>query len=96
MCTYTLYMYKGFLLLLLFIGIILVIIELSSSKEKEVQEKIVYRYIPRTFDEEQNEPVYPSDIFRTMFTQPSTWIGETTDLDTRKRESINRFFISQM
>lgn len=89
-------MNKGLLLLLLVIGIILVVIELSKSDKKEVQEKIVYRYIPRTFDEEQNEPVYPSDIFRAMFTQPSTWIGETTDLDTRKRESINRFFISQM
>lgn len=89
-------MFKGLLLLFLFIGIILVIIELYNSKDKEIVEKIIYRYIPRTFEEEQNEPVYPSDIFNAMFTQPSTWIGETTDLDTRKKESINRFFISQM
>lgn len=89
-------MYKGILILLLFVGVILIIIEYIRSEKKNVIEKIVYRYIPRTFDEEQNEPIYPSDIFRTMFTQPSTWIGETTDLDTRKRESVNRFFISQM
>lgn len=60
----------------------------------ENQEKIIYRYIPRTFEEEMNEPVY--DIFNTMFNQPSTWIGEVSDLDTRKREQINKFFISQM
>lgn len=89
-------MFKGLLLFLLLIGIILVIVELVRSQKTETLEKVVYRYIPRTFDEEQNEPVYPSDIFNAMFTQPSTWIGETTDLDTRKRESINRFFISQM
>ena len=89
-------MFKGLLLFLLLIGIFLVVIELVRSQKTETLEKVIYRYIPRTFDEEQNEPVYPSDIFNAMFTQPSTWIGETTDLDTRKRESINRFFISQM
>lgn len=89
-------MFRGLLLFLLICGILLVVIELVRSQKNDTVEKIVYRYIPRTFDEEQNEPVYPSDIFNAMFTQPSTWIGETTDLDTRKRESINRFFISQM
>lgn len=89
-------MFKGILILLLFIGIILVIVEFVRTEQAAPIEKVIYRYIPRTFDEEQNEPIYPSDIFRTMFTQPSTWIGETTDLDTRKRESVNRFFISQM
>lgn len=89
-------MYKGILILLLFIGIILITIELVKTNENPQKEKIVYRYIPRTLEEEMSEPVYPSDIFNAMFTQPSTWIGETTDLDTRKRESINRFFISQM
>ena len=89
-------MFKGLLLFLLLFGVLLVVVELVRSQENQTIEKIIYRYIPRTFAEEQNEPVYPSDIFNAMFTQPSTWIGETTDLDTRKRESINRFFISQM
>lgn len=90
------YMYNNILLLLLFIGIILIVIEFTRTKTCPESEKIVYRYIPRTFEEEQTEPAYPSDIFRTMFTQPSTWVGEINDLDTRKRESINRFFISQL
>ena len=29
--------------------------------------KIEYRYIPRTFEEAQNEPVFSSDIFKSMF-----------------------------
>lgn len=29
--------------------------------------KIEYRYIPRTFKEEQEEPVYASDIYSNMF-----------------------------
>ena len=44
----------------------------------------------------KNQPVYVSDIFKTMFTQPSPWVGEVNDVDTRKREQINKYFISQM
>ena len=89
-------MYKGLLLLLLLFGTILVIIEFIKSSQKCPVQKVIYKYIPRTFEEEQEEPVYVSDIFRTMFTQPSTWIGDVTDLDTRKRENINQYFISQI
>ena len=89
-------MYKGFLLLMLMFGLVLVIIEFIRTSQKCPTQKVIYKYIPRTFEEEQNEPIYVSDIFRTMFTQPSTWIGEVTDLDTRKRENVNQYFISQM
>ena len=35
---------------------------------------IEYRYIPRTFEEEQNEPVKVSKIFDTMFSSETPWI----------------------
>lgn len=57
--------------------------------------KTIYKYIPRTFEEEQNEPVYASDIFITMFSQPSPWIKSLNDMDFRKREAINKYFVSQ-
>ena len=64
-------------------------------KTKETPpEKIEYRYIPRTPQQELDEPVFPSDIFATMFSQPDPWILSLNDLDTRKRESINKYFIS--
>lgn len=87
---------KGILILLLFFGIILIIMELTKSTAQCPPQKIVYRYIPRTLEEEQSEPAYVTDIFKAMFTQPSTWLGEVNDLDTRKREQINKFFVSQM
>jgi len=59
-------------------------------------EKVVeYRYIPRTFEEEQLEPVYASDIFKTMFAQQSPWIFTVQNYDRDKQERVNRFFISQ-
>jgi hypothetical protein len=57
-------------------------------------EKIEYRYIPRSPKDELDDPVFPSDIFSTMFSQPDPWILSLNDLDTRKRESINKYFIS--
>lgn len=89
-------MYKGIIVVSLFIGILLVVIELVRTKTTCPKQQIIYRYIPRSFEEEQADPVYVTDIFKTMFTQPTPWIGELTDLDTRKREQINQFYISQM
>lgn len=64
--------------------------------EKECpRQKIIYRYVPRTFDEEQQDPAYPSDIFKAMFTQPSAWNNGVNDFEKRRNLSINKYFISQ-
>ena len=48
---------------------------------------IEYRYVPRSFKEEQNERVPIEDIFNKMFAYPSPWmiskgIGITDKRDT--------------
>lgn len=35
---------------------------------------IQYKYIPRSFKDEQEEPVPIVDIFNSMFSQPSPWM----------------------
>jgi hypothetical protein len=35
---------------------------------------IEYRYVPRSFKEEQAEPIPIKDIFGTMFANPSPWM----------------------
>lgn len=89
-------MFKTILIISLFISTIIITVALVRDQNKCPPQKILYRYIPKTFEQEQSEPVYVSDIFQTMFTQPSPWIGGINDLDTRKREVINKYFISQM
>lgn len=84
------------LLIVLFIGILLVSISITIATKKCPEPQIIYRYVPRTFEEEQNDPVLPSDIFKTMFSQQSPWVGSINNLDTRKLESINKYFISQV
>lgn len=86
---------KFLMMILLFIGILFITVSLVKNFDKCPEATIIYRYVPRTFDEEQNEPVYPSDIFRTMFTQQSPWIRSVEALDSKRKETINSFFISQ-
>jgi len=88
-------MNKGILIFFLFIGVILIIIQLTRVNISCPKQKIIYRYVPRTFEQEQYEPVYVSDIFRTMFTQPSAWNNGVNDFERRKNLSINKYFISQ-
>ena len=91
-------MYKPIILMFIFMGILFVAIDItrikSGTSDKAAQ--IEYRYIPRTFEEEQNDPLYVSEIFETMFSQPSPWILSVRDYDQRKQEQINAYFVSQM
>lgn len=91
-------MYKAVILLIIFLGIIFIAISVVRvqagflDKTKEIE----YRYIPRSFAEEQAEPVYVSEIFETMFSQPSPWIMSVRNYDQQKQEKVNQYFISQL
>lgn len=62
------------------------------------ENKIIHRYIPRTFKEEQDEPVMVSDIFKTMFSQPDIWsIGiAQSDENILETNEKNKYYISQL
>jgi hypothetical protein len=67
---------KAFIVLLTFGGIMAIVIGYINSIKSCPEPKIEYRYIPRTFEEEQNDPVKASKLFKTMFDDPSPWVGE--------------------
>ena len=83
------------MLIIIFFGILSIAISITKTTSGCPKEKIIYRYIPRSFKEEQEEPVYVSDIFETMFTQSSPWVRSVSSFDDRKAEAINKYFISQ-
>jgi hypothetical protein len=90
--------YKVIVTLLLFLGILLTVIDIvkidAGLTRKEP--RVIYKYIPRTFDEEQADPVPVSDIFKTMFSQPSPWVNSIRTYDIKKQENINTYFVSQL
>lgn len=87
---------KGFMIIIFIVGIVfLTIYFMSRSEVSKCEQKIVYKYIPRTLEEEETEPIFVSDIFAPMFTQPSVWIDSIYEDDKRKTENLNKYFISQ-
>ena len=53
-------------IILLSIGIYMLYLTMKSAS-LECKKTIEYRYIPRTFKEEQADPVKPSALFADMF-----------------------------
>jgi hypothetical protein len=51
----------------LILGVILITIGFSRMYFTKDNSKIIYRYIPRTFKEDQENPVPLSDLFGSMF-----------------------------
>lgn len=53
-------------ILLIFIGFYVLYISIKSIS-LTCPKIVEYRYVPRTFEEEQREPVKPTEIFKKMF-----------------------------
>ena len=87
---------RALIVILTFLGIIAIVIGYINQLQTCPPPKVEYRYIPRTFEDEQNDPVKVSTIFRQMFEEPSTWVSGTRIGYIRPNIfKINRFNISQ-
>jgi hypothetical protein len=88
-----------FMMMVVFvIGLILVGIDLIRTYNKCPENKIIYRYLPRSFIEDQENPVPLDDIFYSMFNNPTVWIS-AIDFDTLRQDvgqDINRYYVSQI
>lgn len=77
-------------------GIICITINIVAARTPLPEVKVIYKYIPRTFEDEQKEQPYVSDIFKTLFTDQTPWINSVMDYDRRKEESVNKYYVSQI
>ena len=68
---------KFIIVLLLFGSSILFTIGITSSNRKDVK-TVEYKFIPRSFKEEQDNPVPLMDIYYSLFNKPSPWISNFT------------------
>lgn len=78
---------------ILLIGFLFIISGLIIAKKRESSKIIEYRFVPRTFREEQENPVKVSDLFHDMFNKPTPWVLTYGENDTN---FINRRYISQI
>ena len=68
---------KNIFLIFIFIGILMIIVDYvkKSTESKCPQNKIIYKYIPRSFKEQQEDPIMVSEVFDDLFKQPTPWIS---------------------
>ena len=64
-------------LIVIFLGAVMITIGYQKSK-CVCENKVEYKFVPRTFKEEQENLIKPSEIFRDMFEQPSPFIKDRT------------------
>ena len=62
-------------LILFFIAVICIVYSLTKSYNKCPKPKIEYRYINKTFDQQQSTPLELNKVFGPLFNGPSPWVG---------------------
>lgn len=75
---------KSLVFLLLIIGIIFIAVGYIRSNQKCPPRQIEYRYLPKTFIDEQNNRTPVLSIFGSMFSKASPWqdyVGYTSNFD---------------
>lgn len=77
-------------------GFICITINLVKLNMPIPETKIIYRYIPKTFEEQQQNQPLVSDLFKSMFTEQTPWVNSVMDYDRRKTEAINKYYVSQI
>lgn len=86
--------YKTVLIVAFIVGMVFVIIDLVKVYSPCPPNQIIYRYLPRTFKEEQENPVPATEIFASMFNDVDPWIASLSTMRDRDG-NINKYFISQ-
>lgn len=89
-------MILNFCILVIFtVGVILITQEFVKRTFVCPPSRVEYKYIPRTMEEEAQEPAYVSEIFKPMFNDPSPWVRSISTYDVEKTEQLNKYFASQ-
>jgi hypothetical protein len=78
---------NNILLFLIYFIVILIVMEIVklNTLTKCPKPVIEYKYVPRTFQEEQEEPIIIQDLFSNMFNKSSPWMLSRNIAITNKR-----------
>lgn len=73
---------KSLAFFLLFAGLLLIAVGYVRSNTRTPPPRVEFRYVPRTFEQEQDTPVPVLSVFGKMFQEPSPWIKKNFFVDT--------------
>jgi hypothetical protein len=86
------------LLFILAVLFIVVALARNSALNSCPGPKVVYRYVPRSFREEQEYPQPLDDTFYGMFNNSDPWMAPV-DVDRKRNdigENLNRYYVSRI
>jgi hypothetical protein len=84
---------KHIIILVLFVGLSLIVYDLTKTYYQCPAPKVVYKFLPRSMEENLENPVPLDDVFKSMFEAPSPWIASFgTDM---KKIRVGDMFVSQ-
>ena len=86
---------KSFIMILFIIGLILIFVGYSEKKHHCPETKIEYRYIPRSFYEEQVTSTNLKNLYSNIFDKPSIWSSYPFNTNERNFNSKNYNNFSQ-
>jgi hypothetical protein len=66
---------RSIILFFTFIGVILITVGYVKTNMECPPPLVKFKYIPKTFDEEQNNPVPITNLFGKMFDKDSPWVS---------------------
>ena len=78
----------------LVVGLALIVVSWMATNKECPPPRIEYRFIPRSFKEEQDSPVPVSQIFDQMFNQPTVFVQGVLGRTVTK-DNVNQYFVSQ-
>ena len=82
---------RGLVLLLFLVGISAIISGYVKSKQQCPPPRVEFRYIPKTFEDEQKNPLPLSATFGTMFRGRDAWAHNndlSSILDAEKKDRL--------
>jgi hypothetical protein len=74
--------------IIFFLSIIFMVI--GFTRQNTPKPNQVIRYIPRSLEEEEKEPVKAEKIFKSMFEQQAPWIGTYNDNNVIERRELDK------
>lgn len=78
---------KKIITILFLVGLFIVGLEIGRRSCEE-STKVVYKFIPRTPEEEADSPVDVEDIFRDMFQKSTPWIKSSQEDEYTMRKVV--------
>jgi len=68
---------------------------LVKNNNQKPDPQVIYKYVPRTFVEDQENPPLLNDLYYEMFNAPTPWVGniDINRIKQNANENAQGFFV---